>query len=224
MWQPRRRCRTTPSACLPRVRGARPGLGHRKELARWTIWEWGAVAMIFSVYMQVGELERSLSFYRDALGMEVAWSDDVLAVLRGPAESAATLAIREVSGGARPGLGEAMVARIGWQVASSADLDSAAVRAARRAGGQEDHDVRPRWTQGGPVPAQRSIPGQKAATVHLLVPLKGGLLDPSLGENQRGRGVTRGLCFRPGHLCAGRYTDVRVQVETEVAAAWVTCG
>jgi catechol 2,3-dioxygenase-like lactoylglutathione lyase family enzyme len=90
--------------------------------------------MIFSVYMQVGELERSLSFYRDALGMEVAWSDDVLAVLRGPAESAATLVIREVSGGARPGLGEAMVARIGWQVASSADLDSAAERLAQ-------HDV-----------------------------------------------------------------------------------
>jgi catechol 2,3-dioxygenase-like lactoylglutathione lyase family enzyme len=90
--------------------------------------------MIFSVYIQVGNLERSLSFYRDALGLEVAWSDDMLAVLRGPGDSAATLVIREVSGGARPGFGQAMVARIGWQVASSADLDSAAERFAQ-------HDV-----------------------------------------------------------------------------------
>jgi hypothetical protein len=56
-------------------------------------------------------------------------------VLHGPAESPSTLVIREVSGGARPGLGEAMVARIGWQVASSADLESAAERLAQ-------HDVR----------------------------------------------------------------------------------
>ena len=33
--------------------------------------------MIFSIYLQVGNLDRSLSFYRDGLGLEVAWNDDV---------------------------------------------------------------------------------------------------------------------------------------------------
>jgi catechol 2,3-dioxygenase-like lactoylglutathione lyase family enzyme len=84
--------------------------------------------MIFSVYLQVGDLERSLSFYRDGLGLEVAWNDDTVAVLRGPDESPGTLALREVSGSARPGMGEAGVARIGWQVTSSAELDGAEER------------------------------------------------------------------------------------------------
>ena len=53
-----------------------------------------------------------------------------LAVLRGPGDSPATLVIREVSGSARPGMGHAGVARIGWQVTSSADLDSAEERLA----------------------------------------------------------------------------------------------
>jgi catechol-2,3-dioxygenase len=86
--------------------------------------------MIFSVYLQVGDLGRSLSFYRDGLGLEVAWNDDMLAVLRGPDESAATLVIREVGAGAKQGLGKTGVARIGWQVTSSADLDRAEERLA----------------------------------------------------------------------------------------------
>ena len=84
--------------------------------------------MIFSVYLQVGDLERSLSFYRDGLGLEVAWNDDVVAVLRGTPESAATLALREVSGSTTPGMGQTGVARIGWQVTSTADLDAAEER------------------------------------------------------------------------------------------------
>jgi catechol-2,3-dioxygenase len=84
--------------------------------------------MIFSVYLQVGDLGRSLSFYRDGLGLEVAWNDDKLAVLHGPDESAATLVIREVGAGAKQGLGEIGVTRIGWQVTSSADLDRAEER------------------------------------------------------------------------------------------------
>jgi len=78
--------------------------------------------MIFSVYLQVGDLERSLSFYRDALGLEVAWNDEMLAVLRGTGESPATLVLREVSGGTGLGLSQAGVARIGWQVASPAQM------------------------------------------------------------------------------------------------------
>jgi len=87
--------------------------------------------MSFSVYLQVASLERSLAFYRDGLGLEVAWSDDVIAVLRGPGEHAATLVIRQVDGGARRGFGQAGVTRIGWQVTSPADLDSAEERLAR---------------------------------------------------------------------------------------------
>jgi catechol 2,3-dioxygenase-like lactoylglutathione lyase family enzyme len=87
--------------------------------------------MIFSVYLQAGDLERSLSFYRDGLGLEVAWNDDTLAVLRGPDDAASTVVLREVSGGAKPDLGQTGVARIGWQVASSADLDRAEDRLAR---------------------------------------------------------------------------------------------
>ena len=86
--------------------------------------------MIFSVYLQVGDLGRSLSFYRDGLGLEVAWNDDTLAVLRGTDESAARLVLREVAAGAKQGLGQIGVARIGWQVTSSAELDKAEERLA----------------------------------------------------------------------------------------------
>ena len=67
-------------------------------------------------------------FYRDGLGLEVAWNDDMLAVLHGPDESASTLVIREVGGDAKQGLGQIGVTRIGWQVTSSADLDRAEER------------------------------------------------------------------------------------------------
>ena len=87
--------------------------------------------MIFSVYLQVGDLGRSLSFYRDGLGLGVAWNDDMLAVLRGTDESAARLVIREVAAGAKQGLGQIGVARIGWQVTSSAELDKAEERLGR---------------------------------------------------------------------------------------------
>ena len=87
--------------------------------------------MTFSVYLQVAKLERSLAFYRDGLGLEVAWSDDVLAVLHGPGEPPGTLVIRQVGGDARRGMGQTGVTRIGWQVTNPADLDSAEERLAR---------------------------------------------------------------------------------------------
>lgn len=88
--------------------------------------------MIFSVYLQVTDLERSLSFYRDVLGLEVGWNDNAVAVLHGSDESEATLILREISESTRPGLGQTGVARIGWQLTSSADLDSAEERLARQ--------------------------------------------------------------------------------------------
>jgi catechol-2,3-dioxygenase len=87
--------------------------------------------MIFSVYLQVGHLDRSLSFYRDGLGLVVAWNDNMLAVLRGTGETAAVLVLREVGGDAKQPLGQAGVTRIGWQVTSSADLDRAEDRLTR---------------------------------------------------------------------------------------------
>ena len=98
--------------------------------------------MIFSMYLQVSDLDRSLSFYRDGLGLEVAWNDDMLAVLHGPDESAATLVIREVGAGAKQGLGQVGVTRIGWQVTSSADLDRAEERLAGH-GAQYQRDDEP---------------------------------------------------------------------------------
>ena len=88
----------------------------------------------FAAYVQVGDLERSLSFYRDGLGLEVNWKDDVLAVLRSPGDTAHALVIREVGGGgARHAVGEAGVARLGWQVTDTADLDSTEERLASHA-------------------------------------------------------------------------------------------
>ena len=84
--------------------------------------------MIFSMYLQVGKLDRSLSFYRDGLGLEVAWNDDTVAVLRGSGESAANLVLRGVGGGTKQSLGQAGVTRIGWQLTTPAELDSAEQR------------------------------------------------------------------------------------------------
>ena len=98
--------------------------------------------MIFSMYLQVSDLDRSLSFYRDGLGLEVAWNDDMVAVLRGTGDTAATLALREVGAGAKQGLGQVGVTRIGWQVTSSADLDRAEERLAGH-GAQYQRDDEP---------------------------------------------------------------------------------
>jgi len=121
--------------------------------------------MTFSMYLQVCHLDRSLPFYRDALGLEVAWKDDMVAVLRGTGDTSATLLLREIGGEPKQHLGEAGVTRIGWQATSSAELDSAEERLA------QDRHSRPRRAQGHPVPAPRAIPGRKAASVHLLASL-----------------------------------------------------
>ena len=84
--------------------------------------------MILSVYLQVAHLDRSLSFYRDGLGLEVIWNDDMLALLRGTGENPGTLVLRDVGGDAKQRMGQAGVTRIGWQVTSSADLDTAEER------------------------------------------------------------------------------------------------
>jgi catechol 2,3-dioxygenase-like lactoylglutathione lyase family enzyme len=97
--------------------------------------------MIFSIYLQVGDLDRSLAFYRDGLGLEVAWSDDALAVLRGTGENAGALVLREVGGEPNQRLGEAGVTRIGWQVTTSSELDSAEERLTRYGAQYQRTDV-----------------------------------------------------------------------------------
>lgn len=89
---------------------------------------------LFGVYLQVPDLERSLSFYRDLLGLEVGWSDGTLAVLRSRSDTTGGLVIREISGGTRHDLGEAGVSRLFWKVSDSAELDNAEKLLAR-------HDV-----------------------------------------------------------------------------------
>jgi catechol 2,3-dioxygenase-like lactoylglutathione lyase family enzyme len=87
--------------------------------------------MVLAAYLQVGDLERSLAFYRDGLGLEVTWNDDELAVLRGPDESAGTVVLRCVPATARPGVDEVGVTRLAWRLTDPADLDHAEERLSR---------------------------------------------------------------------------------------------
>jgi catechol-2,3-dioxygenase len=38
---------------------------------------------LYGAYLQVGDLHRSLSFYRDVLALDVVWNDGTLAILHG---------------------------------------------------------------------------------------------------------------------------------------------
>ena len=88
---------------------------------------------IFTAYLQVSELERSLSFYRDGLGLEAEWNDGTLAVLRSPGTASHALVLREVGDGAERRLGEVGVTRLAWQMTNPADLDDAEERLSRHA-------------------------------------------------------------------------------------------
>jgi len=88
---------------------------------------------IFTAYLQVSDLERSLSFYQDGLGLEADWNDGTLAVLSSPGGAAHTLVLREVGDGAERRLGEVGVTRIAWQMTRPADLDDAEERLSQHA-------------------------------------------------------------------------------------------
>ena len=83
---------------------------------------------LFGVYLQVGDLDRSLSFYRDVLALEVVWNDGALAVLHSRRVPADSLVIREIGTAARHKTGEAGVTRVLWRAGDPAELDSTAPR------------------------------------------------------------------------------------------------
>jgi catechol 2,3-dioxygenase-like lactoylglutathione lyase family enzyme len=82
------------------------------------------MSRLLGVYLQVGDLDRSLSFYRDLLALKVVWNDGALAVLHGP-PAADSLVIREIGTATRRGVGEAGVTRLLWHARDTAELDSA---------------------------------------------------------------------------------------------------
>src|SRR5215468_5058367 len=96
-----------PGPCRPRPlarhghRACGPGTGKRCDWRKMV-----HMSGIFTAYLQVSDLERSLSFYRDGLGLGADWNDGTLAVLRSPGTAAHTLVLREVGDGAGRRLGE----------------------------------------------------------------------------------------------------------------------
>lgn len=78
---------------------------------------------IFGVYLQVPDLQQSLAFYRDLLGLEVSWNDGTLALLHSRDGGGDTLVLRQTED-ARHDLHEAGVTRVLWRVSDSADLDA----------------------------------------------------------------------------------------------------
>ena len=86
---------------------------------------------IFGVHLQVRDLDRSVTFYRDALGLEVDWDDGTLAVLRSPGDTGDLLALREIGESALHHFGESGVNRLFWRVGDQIDLDSIEERLAR---------------------------------------------------------------------------------------------
>jgi catechol 2,3-dioxygenase-like lactoylglutathione lyase family enzyme len=87
---------------------------------------------MFGAYLQVADLGRSLSFYRDVLALRADWNDGALAILHGRDEPANTLILREIGGAAPHHVGEVGVTRVFWRVRDPTDLDSAEERLVRQ--------------------------------------------------------------------------------------------
>ena len=80
---------------------------------------------IYSVAVQVRDLERSLAFYRELLGLRLQQQEGQLAHQRGYGDIAPSLVLLEVGGHAtRVSRGPGLV-RVAWRVDKQADLDLA---------------------------------------------------------------------------------------------------
>jgi catechol 2,3-dioxygenase-like lactoylglutathione lyase family enzyme len=86
---------------------------------------------IYSVAVQVRDLDRSLAFYRDLLGLRLQQREGELAHLHGYGGTAPSLVLLEVGGHAtRVSRGPGLV-RVAWRVDKQADLDVAEQRLKR---------------------------------------------------------------------------------------------
>lgn len=80
---------------------------------------------ICSVAVQVGDLDRSLAFYRDLLGLRVMHRENWMAQLRGEGDAPPTLVLLVAGERATHHRGGPGLARVAWQVGRREDLDLA---------------------------------------------------------------------------------------------------
>ena len=81
-------------------------------------------AKLFGAYCQVSDLRRSLAFYRDVVGLEVAYSDDTIAILHSRNATQDSVVLRAMHDPPHH-LGDAGVTRLFWRVRDSGDIDIA---------------------------------------------------------------------------------------------------
>jgi catechol 2,3-dioxygenase-like lactoylglutathione lyase family enzyme len=75
--------------------------------------------------VQVRNLDRSLAFYCDVLGLRLLHRENWMAQLRGEGDTPPTLVLLAVGEGATHHTGGPGLARVAWQVGRQADLDLA---------------------------------------------------------------------------------------------------
>jgi catechol 2,3-dioxygenase-like lactoylglutathione lyase family enzyme len=80
---------------------------------------------IYSVAVQVRDLDRSLAFYRDLLGLRLQQREGELAHLHGYGRTAPSLVLLEVGEHATRVSREPGLVRVAWRVDKQADLDVA---------------------------------------------------------------------------------------------------
>ncbi len=80
---------------------------------------------ICSVAVQVRSLDRSLTFYRDLLGLHLARREGWIPQLKGHGSSAPMMVLLELGERATHYTGSTGIARVAWQVGTQADLDVA---------------------------------------------------------------------------------------------------
>jgi catechol 2,3-dioxygenase-like lactoylglutathione lyase family enzyme len=82
------------------------------------------VASFFGAYCQVSDLNRSLAFYRDVMGLEVVHHDDTIAILHARNASQDSVVLRAMADPPHH-LGDAGITRLFWRVREHADIDVA---------------------------------------------------------------------------------------------------